>query len=69
MNSEQLTPHNSTDSFPDIDKPVEGHQTCSASMLSPEEINELKRKTREKAEYLQKVYPGLEILLPSQDNI
>ena len=30
-------------------------------MLSPEEINELKRKTKEKVEYLQKYFPGLKV--------
>ena len=59
MNSEQLTTQHAIEPSSDSAEPVEEKWNLSSStLLSPEEINELKRKTKEKVEYLQKYFPG-----------
>lgn len=62
MNSEQLTTQHAIEPSSDSAEPVEEKWNLSSStLLSPEEINELKRKTKEKVEYLQKYFPGLKV--------
>ena len=61
MNSEQLTPQPIETSFDSAETVGEECNLSSSTMLSQEEINELKLKTKEKVEYLQKYFPGLKI--------
>lgn len=61
MNSEQLTQHAIEPSSDSAETVGEKWNLSSSTMLSPEEINELKRKTKEKVEYLQKYFPSLKV--------
>ena len=61
MNTEQLSPQPIETSSDSAEKVGEKWNLSSNTMLSPEEINELKRKTKEKVEYLQKYFPGLKV--------
>ena len=61
MNSEQLTQHAIELSSDSAETVGEKSISFNSTMLSPEEINELKRKTKEKVEYLQKYFPGLKV--------
>ena len=66
MNSEQLTPQPIETSSDSAETVGEKWNLSSSTMLSPEEINELKRKTKEKVEYLQKYFPGLKVHSPEE---
>ena len=61
MNSEQLTQHAIELSSDSAEAVGEKSISFNSTMLSPEEINELKRKTKEKVEYLQKYFPSLKV--------
>lgn len=62
MNSEQSNHQTHIESSSNAaDTAKEKSKLYSSTMLSPEEINELKRKTKEKVEYLQKYFPGLKV--------
>lgn len=61
MNLEQLNRQSIESSADPTEAVGEKPSLSSNTMLSPEEINELKRKTKEKVEYLQKYFPGLKV--------
>ena len=61
MTSEQLTQNAIEPSSDSAETVGEKWSLSSSTMLSQEEINELKLKTKEKVEYLQKYFPGLKI--------
>ena len=61
MTLEQLTQNAIEPSSDSAETVGEKWNLSSSTMLSQEEINELKLKTKEKVEYLQKYFPGLKI--------
>jgi len=66
MTSEQLTQNAIEPSSDSAETVGEKWNLSSSTMLSQEEINELKLKTKEKVEYLQKYFPGLKVHSPEE---